>query len=200
MIARLRGRLDTKAADHVVVDVGGVGYLAFCSGRTLAELPAAGEAVALFIETHVREDHIHLYGFQEPAERDWFRLLQSVQGVGVKVALALLSVFGPAELTQAVAFGESRLLTRAPGVGGKLASRIVQELKDKVGQLPQGAAVAGGAAAALGGPEADAISALVNLGYRPVDAATAVRAASRANGAGADLQTLVRAGLRELAS
>lgn len=197
MIAKLRGRLDAKHADHVVVDVGGVGYLVYCSGRTLGDLPAAGQAVALEIETHVREDHIHLYGFLEPAERDWFRLLQSVQGVGARVALALLSALGPLELMQAVAMGESRLLARAPGVGNKLAGRIVQELKDKVAHLPSGAA-GRDVAVVPEGPESDAISALVNLGYRPVDAATAVRAAMRELGREPDLQSLIRGGLREL--
>jgi Holliday junction DNA helicase RuvA len=199
MIARLKGRVDATATDHVVVDVGGVGYLVFCSIRTLADLPAPGEAVALHIETHVREDHIHLYGFESTAERDWFRLLQSVQGVGSRVALALLSVLGPAELTQAVAFGEGRMLSRAPGVGNKLAGRIVQELKDKAAGIAMGGLAAREAVAAPAGPEADAVSALVNLGYRPVDAATAVRAALKRSGEGADLQALIRGGLRELA-
>ena len=198
MIARLKGLVDGKGPDHVVVDVGGVGYLVFCSGRTLADLPANGEAVALHVETQVREDHIHLYGFREPAEREWFRLLLGVQGVGAKVALGLLSALAPAELTQAVALGESRMLTQAPGVGNKLAGRIAQELKDKVTNLALGAAGGREVAQVAAGPEADAISALVNLGYRPVDAATAVRAASRETG-NADLQSLIRDSLRELA-
>jgi len=198
VIAKLRGRLDAKAANHVIVDVGGVGYLVYCSGRTLGDLPAIGEAVALHIETHVREDHIHLHGFLEPAERDWFRLLQGVQGVGARVALGLLSALGPVELLQAVAMGESRVLARAPGVGNKLAGRIVQELKDKVTHLALGPAGRDFAVVPQG-PESDAISALVNLGYRPVDAATAVRAAMRELGQETDLQSLIRGGLKELA-
>ena len=199
MIARLKGLIEAKAADHVVVDVGGVGYLVFCSGRTLSELPGAGEAVALYVETHVREDHIHLYGFQDSAERDWFKLLLGVQGVGSKVALALLSALAPAELMQAVALGEARMLSQAPGVGNKLAGRIAQELRDKVTHMALGAAGARDAPHRPAGPEADAISALVNLGYRPVDAATAVRQALRQAGGAADLQSLIRGSLKELA-
>jgi Holliday junction DNA helicase RuvA len=200
VIARLKGLLDAIGADHVVVDVGGVGYLVFCSGRTLASLPAVGEAVAFHIETHVREDHIHLFGFLEPAERDWFKLLQGVQGVGARVALGLLSVLGPSDLVQAVAMGERTMLTRAPGVGAKLAGRIAQELKDKVADIALApVAAAHGQAAAPAGPENDAVSALVNLGYRPIDAATAVRTAMRDLGTESDLEDLIRSSLRELA-
>jgi holliday junction DNA helicase RuvA len=199
VIARLKGLIEAKGPDHVVVDVGGVGYLVFCSGRTLAELPAAGKAAALHIETHVREDHIHLYGFQEAAERDWFKLLMGVQGVGAKVALALLSALGPAELMQAVALGEDRMLSRAPGVGNKLAGRIAQELRDKVTHMALGVAGGRGREPQPAGPETDAISALVNLGYRPVDAATAVRQALNQAGGTADLQSLIRGSLKELA-
>ncbi len=199
MIAKLKGRIDMLAADHAVIDVGGVGYLVFCSGRTLAALPQTGEAVALHIETHVREDHIHLFGFLEVAERDWFKLLQSVQGVGARVALGLLSVLGPSELVQAVALGERSMLTRAPGVGAKLAGRLVQELKDKVANLALGPAARAGEAQPAPGPENDAVSALVNLGYRPIDAATAVHGAIRDLGPDCGLEELIRNGLKELA-
>ena len=199
MIAKLTGRLDVAGSDHIIIDVGGVGYLVFCASRTLASLPATGEEVALYIETHVREDHIHLFGFLEPAERDWFTLLQSVQGVGARVALGLLSVLGPSELVQAVVMAERTMLTRAPGVGAKLAGRIVQELKDKVANLALSPTSSAATQAMASGPESDAISALVNLGYRPIDAATAVRSAQRELGPEAQLDSLIRGGLKELA-
>ncbi len=199
MIAKLKGLVDGIGADHVVVDVGGVGYLVYCSGRTLASLPGAGEAVALHIETHVREDHINLFGFQEPAERDWFKLLQSVQGVGARVALGLLSVLGPSELVQAVAMGERTMLTRGPGVGAKLAGRIAQELKYKVADIALAPVAAEAGAAAAAGPEGDAVSALVNLGYRPIDAATSVRAAIRSLDSEPELEDVIRTALMELA-
>ena len=132
MIANLRGILDSTGEDWAILDVGGVGYLVYCSARTLARLPDPGSAVALEIETHVREEHIHLYGFSGPAERAWFRLLTTVQGVGARVAMAVQGVLGPDELAQAVAMGDRAGLTRAPGVGPKLAQRIIAELKDKV--------------------------------------------------------------------
>jgi Holliday junction DNA helicase RuvA len=199
VIAKLKGRLDGIGTDHVVIDVGGVGYLVFCSGRTLASLPGAGEAAALHIETHVREDHIHLFGFLEPAERDWFKLLQGVQGVGARVALGLLSVLGPSELVQAVAMDDRSMLTRAPGVGAKLAGRIAQELRDKVADIALAPISTAAGEAAPAGPENDAVSALVNLGYRPIDAATAVRAALRDLGSEAELEDLIRGSLKELA-
>ena len=199
MIAKLTGRLDAAGSDHIVIDVGGVGYLVYCASRTLAWLPATGEEVALYIETHVREDHIHLFGFLEPAERDWFTLLQSVQGVGARVALGLLSVLGPSELVQAVVMAERTMLTRAPGVGAKLAGRIVQELKDKVANLALSPTSSAATQAMASGPESDAISALVNLGYRPIDAATAVRSAQRELGPEAELDSLIRGSLKELA-
>ncbi len=201
MIARLTGRIGGAGADRVIVDVGGVGYLVFCSARTLAGLPGEGEA-SLHIETHVREDHIHLYGFLEPSERDWFNLLRGVQGVGARLALAILSALAPVELMQAIAAGEKTMLTRAPGVGAKLAARLITELKDKVAGLSLGLAAAldGGAAAPLG-PESDAVSALVNLGYRPAEAASAVRDASRKFGEEeVNLESLIRGGLEELVS
>src|SRR5262245_25566222 len=138
MIAKLTGVIDSKTADAAIVDVGGVGYLAFCSTRTLNRLPAAGDPISLFIETHVREDHIHLYGFIDAAEREWFRLLTTVQGVGAKLALAILGVLSAPELTQAIAAQDRASLTRASGVGPKLGACIVAELKDKIGVVALG--------------------------------------------------------------
>ena len=131
MIARLTGRIDSTAEDSAVIDVAGVGYLVYCSARTLGALPAAGETASLHVETHVREDHIHLCGFESLAERDWFRLLTTVQGVGTRVALAILSVLSADRLSDALISGDGKMLTQAPGVGPKLAGRIVAELKDK---------------------------------------------------------------------
>ena len=196
MIARLWGRLDAVGDDSVVVDVNGVGYLAFCSVRTLRALPAPGAAAELYVETHVREDHIHLYGFVDEAERDWFRLLQTVQGVGARVALAILGVIGPGEIAQAIAAQDKAALSQANGVGSKLAGRIVSELRDAVGGLELGPAAA---IAAVDGDAADAVSALVNLGYRRGEAVTAVATAARQLGDGARVEALIRTGLQELA-
>ncbi len=201
MIAKLSGRLDISGANDCIIDVGGVGYLVFCSGRTLANLGDAGNAVTLLIETHVREDHIHLYGFAEAAERDWFKLLLSVQGVGAKVALAILSTLAPGELTQAVLAQDKSMPTRAPGVGPKLGGRIVSELKDKVGNLALGPGASDTTALPPAqGPAVDAISALVNLGYRPAEAQRAVQTAAATLGEGVELQSLIRDSLRHLAS
>jgi Holliday junction DNA helicase RuvA len=200
MIAKLAGILDQLAADGAVVDVNGVGYLVFCSTRTLGRLPPLGSPVRLLIETHVREDHIHLYGFADPAERDWFRLLTTVQGVGARLALAVLSAMGPDELVFAIAAQDRASLARAEGVGPRLAARIVNELKDKAGGLALAKTAAPAAAAAPGdGPAADAVSALVNLGYRRAEAFGAVAAAARRLGGEAAAEALIRAGLQELA-
>ena len=198
MIAKLWGRLDQLLDDGAIVEVHGVGYHAYCSGRTLRALPEVGSPVELFIETHVREDHIHLYGFIDEAERYWFRLLQTVQGVGARVALALLAVVGPDELGQVIAAQDKAALSQANGVGGKLAARILSELKGAVGDLALGPAAAGGAAA-VEGTAGDAVSALVNLGYRRGEVVGAVASAARELGNGAALEDLIRAGLRELA-
>jgi Holliday junction DNA helicase RuvA len=199
MIAKLAGLLDSIADDHVVVDVGGVGYLVFCSGRTMRALPAAGQPVVVHVETHVREDHIHLYGFADEAERDWFRLLQSVQGVGARVALAILTVHAPGDLVNIIAAQDKAAVSQANGVGAKLAGRIVAELKDAVGGLVlHQAGATGGAALVEAGVEGDAVSALVNLGYRRTEAAMAVAGAVRAMDGEAELDVLIRAGLREL--
>ncbi|MDA1089774.1 MAG: Holliday junction branch migration protein RuvA [Proteobacteria bacterium] len=200
MIAKLKGMVDSSGDGWVIIDVGGVGYLVFCSGRTLRRF-GPGEAAEVLIETHVREDHIHLYGFFDAAERDWFRLLTTVQGVGVKVALAMLTVLGPEELLHAVAAADKAMITQTPGVGAKLATRILSELKDKVGTmaLSSGAGGAGSVPVAAAGPVKDATSALVNLGYRPSEALAAVSRAAGRLGEGANVEALIRAGLSELA-
>jgi Holliday junction DNA helicase RuvA len=199
MIAKLSGVLDSAGSDGVIVDVGGVGYLAFCSARTLRQLPGKGEAVRLVIETHVREDHIHLYGFIDEAERSAYRLLTTVQGVGAKVALAILGAVSPDALVAAIAAQDRAALTQADGVGPKLATRIVVELRDKVGGLSLASTPIEGAMPILDGVAADAVSALVNLGYRRVDAFGAIARASRKVGSEAKLDVLIRGGLKELA-
>ncbi|MBK1667763.1 Holliday junction branch migration protein RuvA [Rhodovibrio sodomensis] len=209
MIGKLRGLVDEVDDDHVVLDVGGVGYLVNASARTLGRLPGRGEAVQLMIETVVREDAILLYGFHETAERDWFRLLNTVQGVGARHALAILSVLPPDQLAQAVAAQDKQSVARANGVGPKLAGRITAELKDKAGTIQLGPAAGGGpagtgqapegaAAAAVGEVSEDAVSALTNLGYKRTEAFTAVAAASRRLGRDAGLQSLITEGLKEL--
>lgn len=212
MIARLRGLLDSAGTDHAVIDVNGVGYLVFAAGRTLDRLPKPGEAVTLLIDTHVGEDHIRLYGFLDATERDWFRLLMTVQGVGARVALAILSALTPDQIAQAIAVNDPKMLVRADGVGPKLAARIVNELKDKTAHLSLAALTVGakadggkpvnGGAALVGGVEGaagDAVSALVNLGYGRTEAFAAVMKASRNLGEGAELQALIPAALKELA-
>jgi len=200
MIAKLAGIVDSAGEDGAVIDVGGVGYLAFCSTRTIGRLPSAGSPVRLLIETHVREDHIHLYGFIDAAERDWFRLLTTVQGVGARLALSILSAVAPDELRLAIFAQDRTVPARAEGVGPRLAARIVNELKDKIGGLDAPATpAAAGVVEAADGPAADAISALVNLGYRRAEAYGAVAAAMRRLGAGASAEALLRAALQELA-
>jgi holliday junction DNA helicase RuvA len=196
MIAMLAGVIDEIGPDRLVLDVGGVGYLVFCSSRTLARAPRRGERLRLLVETHVREDHIHLYGFAEESERHWFRLLNTVQGVGARLALAVLGTLAPDALVTAILAQDKAALTRADGVGAKLAQRIVTELKDKVGNLALAAAQAmpEGAEAAT----ADAVSALVNLGYQRSEAYGAISTAARRLGPKAALDALIRAGLREL--
>jgi holliday junction DNA helicase RuvA len=205
VIAKLTGVVDSSGADWAIIDVGGIGYLTYCSGRTLAQLPGAGGRVSLVIETHVREDHIHLYGFADAPERDWFRMLTVVQGVGARVALALLSALSPARLAEAVLAGDRAVLTGAQGVGPKLAQRILTELRDKVDGLPVGlpGALPGSGAAAPGaaaGPLEDAVSALVNLGYRRGEAFGAVSQAARRLGEDAAIEALITQGLKELAA
>src|SRR5690348_8437706 len=199
MIAMLAGVVEQAAPEGVVIDVNGVGYLVFASARTLGRLPSRGEPVRLLIETHVREDHIHLYGFADEAERGWFRLLTTVQGVGARLALALLGVLAPDALATAIMAQDKAALARADGVGPKLAQRIANELKDKVGGIALGPAAASAPLPAPQGAAADAISALVNLGYTRTDAFGAVREATRRLGAEARIDAIIRAGLQELA-
>jgi len=204
MIGKLSGRLDESGEGRAIVDVGGVGYLVFASNRTLAQLGGRGEAVSLLIETHVREDHIHLYGFADAGEQAWFRLLQGVQGVGSRLALAILSTLSPVELTQAVAATDRTALTRAPGVGSKLAARLISELKDKVASLQLGI-VAQQGETIMPAPEVntavqDAARALEGLGYRPSEALPAVAKARKSAGEAAVVEDLIKGALRELAS
>lgn len=207
MIARLKGIFAESGTGYVIIDCGGVGYLVFCSARTLARMPNRGEATQLHIETHVREDHIHLYGFAETAEKEWFRLLTTVQGVGAKVALAILSVLSPDDLGQAIAAQDKALLTRADGVGPKLAARLVTELKDKTGALALAETTvalshdrkaAPDSAGAI--PLQDAVSALVNLGYGRSEAFGAASRAASKLGDKAQVDMLIKAALRELAA
>jgi Holliday junction DNA helicase RuvA len=197
MIAHLKGRLEATGIDHVVIDVNGVGYLAGASARTITALGAIGEFATLHTEMLVSEDSIRLMGFATAAERDWFRLLTSVQGVGAKVALAILSILSPEEVQTAVARADSATIARANGVGPKLAQRIVNELKDKAGGIALGAGVPG--AAPAGGAAQDAVSAMLNLGFKPAEASAAVGAAADELGAGATLDALVRLALRKAA-
>ena len=211
MIGKLRGIVDSHGEDWVIVDVGGVGYHVSCSRHTLSGLPALGEVVSLSIETYVREDQIRLFGFSSGQERDWFRLLLGVQGVGTKAALGLLSVLTPDDLAAAVALEDKKALIQAQGVGPKAAGRIIGELKDKI---PAGARLAGvtalpGAVAREAGPVQDAVSALVHLGYDQPQAARAVAAVGRrldeeglsdeGRESAVSAELLIRHGLRELA-
>ena len=197
MIAKLKGILDDTGADWAVIDVVGVGYLVHCSAKTLAALGGAGEACTVFTDLQVSENDMRLLGFAEAAERDWFRLLTQVQGVGSKVALAILSALAPHDLAIACAQGDAAMVARANGVGPKLAGRIVNELKDKVGAMP-GAAL-GAAAAPRGGASADAASALENLGFKPGTASRAVAEAFAELGAGAGEGELIRVALKRAA-
>jgi Holliday junction DNA helicase RuvA len=198
VIAKLTGKVEALEADRCVVDVGGVGYLVHASTRTLAALPT-GAAASLLIETQVREDAIVLYGFFESAERDWFRLLTTVQGVGAKVALNILSALSPRDLVAAIQAGDRGSLTRAPGVGAKLAVRLLTELREKAGAMPVGIGFSPVLPAPVGGLEADALSALVNLGYRRPEAQAVVVRIMERLGADAGLDAVIRDSLKELA-
>ena len=203
MIGKLTGTIDSVGEEFVILDVHGVGYLVHCSARTLRELPAVGEAVVLAIETYVREDQIRLFGFLADIEREWFRLLQTVQGVGAKMALSVLGTLKHNELASAIAMRDKAMIARAPGVGPKVAERICNELRDKT---PEFSAVDRALVRLIGAVEeksaprtvADAVSALVNLGYGPPQAAAAIAAAVREAGDGADTARLIRLGLKEL--
>jgi holliday junction DNA helicase RuvA len=198
MIAQLTGRVDTLSDGTCVIDVGGVGYLVQASSRTLSALPHPPAPAKLLIETHVREDAIVLYGFADSAERDWFRLLTTVQGVGGKVALAILSAMAPRDLIGAIAAGDKASLTRAQGVGPRLAIRLLTELKDKTGAMPTSTGVTYTPIAAAT-PADDALSALVNLGYRRAEAAPVVARVLDRLGDAATLDTLIRDSLKDLA-
>lgn len=197
MIARLTGTLAEVASDHAVIDVGGVGYLVLASTRTLSSIGSAGGNVLLFTELQVREDAMTLFGFASAGEREWFRLLTGVQGVGGKVALNILSALDAESLSLAVGAQDKAMVARANGVGPKLAERIVRELKDKVGAV----ASAGGGSLpmATGGLTADAVSALTGLGFRAAEASAAVTAAESELGPGASLDALVRLALKKAA-
>ena len=203
MIGKLKGTIDEIGEDHVLIDVHGVCYIAFCSGRTLGSMSSVGEAVVLFIETYVREDQLKLYGFDKEIEREWFRLLQTVQGVGAKVALAILSTLSPSDLANAIALQDKAMVSRAPGIGPKVAQRLVTELKNKVPALSGGGDM--GLKQELGEGVAssnvtDAVSALTNLGYSREQAAGAVAKALKTAGEDAESSVLIRHGLKELSS
>ena len=202
MIGKLKGTVEEIGDDYVLVDVHGVCYVAYCSGRTLSKIGSVGEACVLFIETYVREDQLKLFGFMSVLEREWFNLLQSVQGVGAKVALAVLSTLTPGELANAIALQDKTAVSRAQGVGPKVAVRIVTELKNKAPAYA-GEAINMGLKQEIGegvasAPVADAVSALTNLGYSRDQAANAVAAAMKTAGDGADSAKLIRLGLKEL--
>lgn len=213
MIARLVGKVVGHENNAVILDVNGVGYLVFCSGRTLDHVGSVGEKVMLHIETHVREDHIHLYGFIDKAEQGWFNLLITVQGVGAKVCLAILSILSPEALIQAIASEDKAMLCQAEGVGPKLAARLITELKDKVSTMDLGAVAFADPEIASGKEQtgktahpmgldkevADAVSALINLGYGRGEAFSAVNKCRSADPE-ADMSTLIRLGLKELSA
>jgi Holliday junction DNA helicase RuvA len=203
MIGKLKGTIDEIGDDYALIDVHGVCYVAFCSSRTLSRLGSPGEAAVLFIETYVREDQLKLFGFMTALEREWFNLLQSVQGVGAKVALALLSTLTPSELANAIALQDKTAVSRAPGVGPKVAVRIITELKNKAPAFAGEASANIGLKQELGegvapAPVADAVSALTNLGYSREQAPNAIAAALNNGGEDADSAKLIRLGLKEL--
>jgi Holliday junction DNA helicase RuvA len=203
MIGKLTGRLDEVSLNAVIVDVGGVGYEVTVGARTLASLPPVGETVTLAVDTHVREDEIRLYGFGTEHERAWFRALQTVQGVGARIALAVLGTLSAADLANAVALQDKGAVSHAPGVGPKVAARIVSELKDKMPALAPAIRPRGSTAPVAGLPEGlaarDAVSALLNLGYAHGEAAAAIAAAIGKAGRDARPEELIRLGLKELA-
>ena len=199
MIGKLTGVIDETGADFAIIDVNGVGYVVQCAARTLSQLPSRGGRATLFVETQMREDAIRLFGFTAAEEREWFRLLQSVQGVGAKVALSILSALSVSDLARAVAFEDKAQVGRAQGVGPKLAARIVAELKDKAVGI-----AAPMPAAAIGakpiGPAGEAVSALINLGYGRTEAQSAVATVMARDGKDVPLQALIREGLRTLSN
>ncbi|MEO9636339.1 MAG: Holliday junction branch migration protein RuvA [Parasphingorhabdus sp.] len=199
MIAKLTGTIDEIGMDNIVLDVNGVGYLVFCSSRTIGAIGGKGDGATIYTEMQVSETDMRLMGFASGSERDWFRLLISVQGVGGKVALAILSALEPGEISRAVATADKAMVSRANGVGPKLALRIVNELKDKVGGIATDPVAGGGAVHAPSNNNADAVSALQNLGFKPADASAAVAAADAEAGDGVTLDALVRLALKKAA-
>ena len=204
MIAKLRGNVDSLGDGFLILDVNGVGYRLFCSGRTLSKMPPAGGTASLLTEMQVREDSIKLFGFADEAEKSWFALLTTVQGVGAKVALAILSALSPENLSLAIASGDSKSMSRANGVGPKLAVRIVTELKGKIGSLfaitDSDMAIGETAEKAVsGGAADDVISALINMGYARMDAVSAVSKALKTAGADASFADLIREALKGFA-
>lgn len=202
MIAKLKGLIDSFGDDWVIVDVNGVGYHVTCSTRTLSSLPSVGEAATVSIETYVREDQLRLFGFASELERDWFRILMTVQGVGAKVALAILSTLSPRELASAIAMQDKAMIARTSGVGPKMATRIVTELKDKTPTFSladSGLAALGDEVQSGGSAAADAVSALVNLGYQQARAGAAIARGVQELGSEATTEALIRVGLKELA-
>lgn len=205
MIGKLTGLVDEVGEDWLILDVSGVGYLVSCSAFTLRKVPSKGAPLSLLIDTYVREDQLRLFGFASADEREWFRLLQSVQGVGARHALAMLGALGPSGLADAIALEDKKSITKAPGVGPKLAARLVSELQGKAPAPEHLAAVLGAdrhapdAPAGAGSAVRDAISALVNLGYAQAQAATAIAAARKTLDEDASAETLIRVGLKELA-
>ena len=203
MIGKLTGIVDTIGEDFVIVDVNGVGYLVNCSARILDQLPAKGESTTFWIETYVREDQIRLFGFSTFIEREWFRMLMTVQGVGAKVALAILGVVDASELANALALGDIASITRAPGVGKRVAERIITELKEKAPAFsdagPEEVISAENAKNAVRSARSEAVSALVNLGYQQAQANFAIASAQKEAGEDASTEVLIRIGLKELA-
>ena len=201
MIAKLTGLLDSIGDGWVVVETGGVGYLVYCSARTLRAVGTPGSTISMLIDTHVREDHIHLYGFPSPEERTWFRLLQTVQGVGARMALGVLDTLSADALVEAILAQDAVALTQANGVGPKLGKRLVSELKDKISDLAPASfgSTTSTQGAADNDATVDAVSALVNLGYRRVEAFGAVSRARQSLGTSAEVGALIREGLKELA-
>jgi len=203
MIGKLSGTIDSFKDNHVILDVNGVGYLVFASNRTLARIGSKGDPASLLIDTHVREDHIHLYGFADAAEQEWFRLLTSVQGVGAKVGLAILAVCPPEKLALIIASADKAAITQADGVGPKLGVRILTELKDKAGKMEVSGNINQSLAAPsedASGVDNDAVSALVNLGYARADAYTAVSQAKAKTNDNESVEELIRVSLKELSS
>jgi len=207
VIARLTGLIEQQSDGSIIMDVGGVGYLVFCSKRTLSALVSQGDLVSVYVETHVREDHIHLYGFVDQFEQEWFKLLTTVQGVGAKVALAILSVSPPEVLAQTIGASDKAAIGQAPGVGPKLATRIISELKDKLvsknirkQDFYAGDGLNIDSDTDTNAATADAISALVNLGYGRTEAFTAIAKAAKRQGDEATVETLVKDGLSELST